>query len=87
MRLLAAANRLMPLAFLGMALVVIAQFWLQHGPSGIAMGGYLTDSATFLRAHAWGILGLAGGFWFLTFAGYFHERQRRRTRISIKEAD
>lgn len=75
-RLVSVANRLMPLAFLGMALVVIAQFWLQHGPSGNAMGGYLADSAAFLRAHAWGVLGLAGGIWFLTFAGYFHERQR-----------
>jgi ATP-dependent Clp protease ATP-binding subunit ClpA len=67
----------MPIAFIAMALIAVAQFWMQHGPTGGAIGNFLRSSAIFLQAHAWGVLGTAGTFWLLTFTGIFYERQRR----------
>lgn len=77
-KLLSGANRLLPLVFLVMALIAIAQFWIQHGPSGNAISGSLIALTVFVRTHAWGVLGIAVVFWLITFAGYFHERQCRR---------
>ncbi len=74
--IISAATRLMPLAFIALAVVGIAQFWMQHGPSGGALSGYFQDSAVFLHAHALVVMGAAIFFWLLTFLGYFHERQR-----------
>jgi ATP-dependent Clp protease ATP-binding subunit ClpA len=73
--LLAAANRMMPLVFLVMALVVIAQFAMQHGPSGSALVHSVQQSAAFLGRHALAIAGAAVCFWFLVFVGYFYEAQ------------
>src|SRR5471032_3235429 len=70
------ATKLMPLAFVVMAIIVIAQFWMQHGPSGGAIGSYVRESGVFLRANAWVVCGAAVFFWLLAFAGVFHERQR-----------
>ena len=74
--LISTATRLMPLAFLLMAIVVIAQFWMQHGPNAGALGGYLRESGSFLHTHAWVVSGAAVFFWLLAFAGLFHEQQR-----------
>jgi len=74
--LVSTASRLMPVAFLVMAAVAIAQFWMQHGPSNGALGGWLQDTAAFLHAHAWVVLGAAACFWFLVIAGFLHERAR-----------
>jgi ATP-dependent Clp protease ATP-binding subunit ClpA len=74
-RVTALATRLMPVAMVGMTLVVLAQFWLAHGPSTTRLGRYRDVCAGFAQAHAWVILGLAAFFWLATFAGYFYERQ------------
>jgi ATP-dependent Clp protease ATP-binding subunit ClpA len=74
--LIATATRLMPVAFLAMAVIAIVQFWMQHGPSGGAIGGYFASSATFLHAYAWYVLGAAVLFWMIVFLGLFHEEQR-----------
>jgi ATP-dependent Clp protease ATP-binding subunit ClpA len=74
--LIGAATRLMPIAFLAMAIVAIAQFWMQHGPSSGILGGYIHASGAFLKTYAWWRFGMATAFWLLTFAGIFHERQR-----------
>jgi hypothetical protein len=80
--LLAAANRMMPLVFLVMALVVIAQFAMQHGPSGSALVHSVQQSAGFLGRHALAIAAAAVCFWFLVFVGYFYEAQGpSRTRV------
>jgi ATP-dependent Clp protease ATP-binding subunit ClpA len=76
MRKLAAfATRVMPVAFLAMAVLAILQFWLQHGPTGSDIGDSVQRSSTFLHAHSWAILCLAVAAWIITFLGYFHERQ------------
>jgi ATP-dependent Clp protease ATP-binding subunit ClpA len=77
------ATRLMPIAFLLIAAVSIAQFWLQHAPSGGALDGYVIRSADFLHAYAWWEIGLAGMLWMGFFMGYFRERQR----LADPEAD
>jgi ATP-dependent Clp protease ATP-binding subunit ClpA len=76
--LVATASRLMPVTFLVVAIVAVAQFWSQHGPSGSALGRSLHELGDFLGAHAWWIAGGAACFWFLTLAGLFHERQRNQ---------
>jgi len=57
-----------------MALVVVAQFWFEHGPSVARVQHYLALAGGFARSHAWMVLAIAASFWLLTFAGYFHER-------------
>jgi ATP-dependent Clp protease ATP-binding subunit ClpA len=69
------ATRLMPVAFLLLATVSIAQFWLQHAPSGGVLDGYVSRTADFLHTHAWWEAGLAAAFWMVFFMGYFRERQ------------
>ncbi|UCF24361.1 MAG: hypothetical protein JSV72_02415, partial [Ralstonia sp.] len=64
--LVATASRLMPVTFLVVAIVAVAQFWSQHGPSGSALGRSLHELGDFLGAHAWWIAGGAACFWFLT---------------------
>ena len=73
--LIAIATRLMPLAFVVLALLAIAQFWLQHGPSGSDLGRVVRGVAVFLRDHAGVVLGLALAAWTLVFLVYFRERQ------------
>ena len=73
--LIAIATRLMPLAFVVLALLAIAQFWLQHGPSGSDLGRGVRGVAVFLRDHAGVVLGLALAAWTLVFLVYFRERQ------------
>ena len=75
-RLIAFTTKMMPVAFVAMAVLAIVQFWLQHGPSGNDIGTSFHRSGTFLHAHSWGILGAATAAWTVVFLGYFHERQR-----------
>ena len=74
--LLSVATRLMPLVFVVMALLAIAQFWLQHGPSGSDLGRGVHDAAMVLRDHAGVVLGVALAAWTLVFLVYFRERQQ-----------
>lgn len=80
--ILALATRLMPVAFLLMAVVAIAQFWLQHGPSSSVLSAYAREISALLYQYAWLTLGAAVLFWFITFSGLFHE-QRRNTGAEI----
>ncbi|MBK5417406.1 AAA family ATPase [Pseudomonas sp. TH31] len=73
------AIRLGPIAFVVMTLVVVAQFWMQHQPNSTDVGHYGQDVADFLHAHAWTLLAFAGAFWLVTFAGLFHEQERRKS--------
>jgi ATP-dependent Clp protease ATP-binding subunit ClpA len=66
----------MPVAFLIIAAIAIAQFWLQHAPSGHAIDGYLDDTVHFLRSYARWEIGFACALWLTFFLGYFRERQR-----------
>jgi len=75
-RLLNAASRVLPLAFVAIALIAIAQFWMQHGPSGAVMRDGLQTVAQWLREWAWYLFAVAFGLWFIVFAGLFHERMR-----------
>ncbi|GAB2804117.1 AAA family ATPase [Dyella kyungheensis] len=70
------ATRLMPVAFLVVATIAVAQFWLQHAPSGHALDGYVDQTTAFLRAKVGWVLGLSIPLWLLFFLGYFRERQR-----------
>lgn len=70
------ATRLMPVAFLLIAAIAIAQFWLQHAPSGRALDGYLASTAAFLHTYSWLEIGFAVVLWLVFFMGYFRERQR-----------
>nr|WP_199046812.1 AAA family ATPase [Dyella sp. ASV24] len=70
------ATRLMPVAFLVVAGIAAAQFWLQHAPSGHALNDYVGRTTGFLHACAWWALGLSIPLWLLFFLGYFRERQR-----------
>ena len=70
------AARLMPVAFLLIAAIAIAQFWLQHAPSGHAIDGHLDGTATLLSQYAWWEMGGALVFWMIFFMGYFRERHR-----------
>ncbi|MDR3443976.1 MULTISPECIES: AAA family ATPase [unclassified Dyella] len=70
------ATRLMPVAFLVIAAIAVAQFWLQHAPSGHALDAYVDKTTGFLHAYAWWALGLSVPLWLLFFLGYFRERQR-----------
>lgn len=75
-RLISFAARLMPVAFLILTAIAVAQFWLQHAPSGLAVDGYLADTVHVLRHYAWWEIGFAGLLWITFFLGYFRERQR-----------
>lgn len=71
------AIRLAPIAFVAMALIIVAQFWLQHQPGS---GELQHDGQVLLQglhAHVRWLVALAAMFWFFTFAGYFHDRQQR----------
>jgi ATP-dependent Clp protease ATP-binding subunit ClpA len=70
------ATRLMPVAFLLIAAIAVAQFWLQHTPSSSALDSSVSRVTGFLHGHAWWSLGIAVPFWLLFFLGYFRERQR-----------
>ncbi|WP_198670342.1 AAA family ATPase [Dyella sp. C9] len=69
------ATRLMPVAFLLIAAIAVAQFWLQHTPSSSALDGMVHQVTGFLHGHAWWSLGIAMPLWLLFFMGYFRERQ------------
>ncbi|MGO4326254.1 AAA family ATPase [Cupriavidus sp. 2TAF22] len=75
-RLLNAASRVLPLAFVAIALIAIAQFWIEHGPSGAVMHDGLQDALHRLREVAWYLFAVAFGLWFFVFAGLIHERTR-----------
>jgi ATP-dependent Clp protease ATP-binding subunit ClpA len=74
--LTAAANRWMPVIFLVMVLVILAQFWMQHGPSLAAMAAFAGAFARLLHRSAWIVLGVAILAWSVVFLCYFYERQR-----------
>jgi ATP-dependent Clp protease ATP-binding subunit ClpA len=73
---LALANRLMPLAFLAMAIVFVAQFVLQHAPSLGSWDRYVQNTAKLLAQGAWGIVAGAIFFCGVGFAGLLHELRR-----------
>jgi ATP-dependent Clp protease ATP-binding subunit ClpA len=73
-KLVAFASKVMPVAFLAMAVLAIIQFWLQHGPTGSDINGSVQRSSSFLHAHSWVILCCAITAWLLVFLGLFHER-------------
>lgn len=75
-KLISIANKLMPLAFLVMAIVVVAQFWMQHGPNGGDVGTFFRNTSAFLHAHGWIVLFVAILAWGIVFIGYFYERKR-----------
>lgn len=74
-RLIALSAKLMPVAFVTMALLAVSEFWLQHRPTNSEVGGAVYHSGAFLHAHAWGILAAAVIAWTVVFLGYFHERR------------
>jgi ATP-dependent Clp protease ATP-binding subunit ClpA len=72
------ATKLMPVAFVVMALIAVDEFWNKHGLTG---ADFKTDGlalSEFAHRHAWTVFGLAGLFWMLVFVGIFHERGRVR---------
>lgn len=69
------ATRLMPVAFLLIAAIAVAQFWLQHAPSSTALDAGVGHVTGFLHGHAWWAFGAAIPLWLLFFLGYFRERQ------------
>ena len=71
--LLALATRLMPLAFLAIAIVFVAQFVLQHGPDAGTLGRGAHNVAAWIEGNGWLIAGGAFAFSFASFAGFFHE--------------
>jgi ATP-dependent Clp protease ATP-binding subunit ClpA len=70
----------MPVAFLVMACIAIAQFCMQYGPSSGTIGTYIHATSILIQRHAWVVLGSATLFWLLTFCGVFHERQSNASR-------
>jgi ATP-dependent Clp protease ATP-binding subunit ClpA len=73
------AARFTPLAFIVMAFIAAAQFVSQHTPDSAKFDRYVHSLANFLHDHAWSMFAVAVAFWLLTFAGFFHDRQRRKT--------
>jgi ATP-dependent Clp protease ATP-binding subunit ClpA len=74
-KIIAFANKALPVAFLVMAVLAVVQFWFQHGPSGSDISGSMHRSTMFLHRYAWTTLCLAIGTWAIVFLGYFDERQ------------
>jgi ATP-dependent Clp protease ATP-binding subunit ClpA len=66
----------MPVVFLLMGAMAVAQFWLQHAPTGHAIDGFIDGAGRILRRFAWWNAGLASFLWMTFFLGYFRERQR-----------
>jgi ATP-dependent Clp protease ATP-binding subunit ClpA len=75
-QLLTLATRLMPLAFLAMAIVFVAQFLLQHGPNASTIGRGAHDVAGWIEGNGWTIAGAAFVCSFASFAGFLHEWRR-----------
>jgi ATP-dependent Clp protease ATP-binding subunit ClpA len=73
------AARFAPLAFIVMACIAAAQFISQHSPDSAKFERYTHNFSVFLHDHAWAVFAIASVFWLLTFAGFFHDRQRRKT--------
>ena len=74
-KLISVANKLMPVAFLLMAIVVIAQFGMQHGPNSGDVGNFFREAGAFLHAHGWSLFVVAMLAWSVVVIGYFYERQ------------
>lgn len=74
--LVSTANKWMPVAFVAMATLAIAQFWMQHGPSKSTIVIAFQKSSLWLHLNAWLIFCCAGLLWLVVFAGFFYERQR-----------
>lgn len=73
-RLLTFATRVMPLAFVMMAVLAIVQFYLQHGPSSNDVGLSFQRTTAFLSDHAWSVFCLGLAAWTVVFSGYCYER-------------
>jgi ATP-dependent Clp protease ATP-binding subunit ClpA len=84
-RLFTFATGLMPVAFLAMAIVVVAQFLMQHGPNAGTIGRVAHQAAAWTEGHGCTVAGAAFLFIFLSFAGFFHER--RRSTVSSTHAE
>ena len=69
------ATKLMPVAFITLAVIAIAQFWIQYGPTRGTISTCQHETVLFLHTHAWIVLVSAAFFWLFVFAGFFHERQ------------
>jgi ATP-dependent Clp protease ATP-binding subunit ClpA len=70
------AARWMPVAFLAMAVIVIAQFLMQHAPNSGQIGAISRQTANVLHAGAWAVLAGAALSWCVVLLCYFYERQR-----------
>ncbi|WGS48899.1 AAA family ATPase [Paraburkholderia sp. D15] len=79
------AARFAPLAFVVMACVAAAQFLLQHSPDHAYLGRLTGVVAAFLHDYAWGVFVGAVVLWLITFAGFFHDRQRSKQSGDKKE--
>jgi hypothetical protein len=73
-KLISFVTKVMPLAFVVMAVLTIVQFWLQHGPSGNDLNESFHRSGAFMHTHAWVVYGVGVAAWALVFLGYFYER-------------
>ena len=82
-RLLTLSTRLMPLAFLAMAIVFVAQFFLQHAPDAGTIGRSVHNVAGWMERNGWAIAGAAFVFSFAALAGFFHE-WKRSTGVSMR---
>ncbi len=84
-QLVALATRLMPLAFLAMAIVFIAQFLLQHGPDAGTIGRSAHNAAGWIESN--GVIVAGGAFLciFTVLAGFFHEWRKSSTASSPAE--
>jgi ATP-dependent Clp protease ATP-binding subunit ClpA len=65
----------MPVALFLMALVVVAQFWMQHGPSRNQILIVIRQAVLFFHNTWYSIVVFTALSWFIVFAGYFYERQ------------
>jgi ATP-dependent Clp protease ATP-binding subunit ClpA len=65
----------MPVAFLVMALIAIAQFCFEHAPSLARFEQWGRCFTDFLRTNGWYVLGSAGLLWLITIIGIIHERK------------
>ncbi len=79
--LTALATRVMPLAFVAMAMVSVSQFWIQHGPKQSTIAAFYDRSIDTMQQHAWVVLALTGLFWAVAIAGWLHEKNRPPLRI------
>lgn len=82
--LIAVASRLMPLAFLLMAVVVVAQFILQHSPTLGTVSRLSVALSDWFTGNAWYTFTATLALYGIVFLGYFHEQQRKTAVGAVK---